>query len=33
LFGAFLMLSALLLWSKASKKPVPAQPPAFEGGS
>jgi uncharacterized membrane protein YfcA len=33
LFGAFLMLSALLLWSKASKKPVPAQPATFEGGS
>jgi uncharacterized protein len=34
LFGAFLMFSALLLWSKASKKTVSAEPAAVsEGGS
>src|SRR5215475_2210687 len=34
LFGAFLMFSALLLWSKASKKAVSTQPTvSTEGGS
>ena len=34
LFGAFLMFSALLLWSKASRKTAPPQPAvSAEGGS
>jgi len=31
LFGSFLMLSAILLWSKGSKKASPAPPPVSPG--
>ena len=33
LFGAFLMLSAILLWSKASKKKAPVAEPSLESDS
>ncbi|HLZ14151.1 MAG TPA: TSUP family transporter [Candidatus Acidoferrum sp.] len=32
-FGVFLMLSALLLWSKASKQATPPQASSAEGGA